>query len=107
MDKQGFAHNVFFTLKDTSDTAVKTLIEDCYAYLKDNSGILYFSAGRIASELNRDVNVTDFHVGLHVTFSDKSYHDQHQVSEKHSIFADRNKVNWAQVRVFDFYIKIK
>ena len=105
MDEQNLAHNVFFTLKDTSSTAVETLIDDCYTYLKDQPGIIYFSAGRLVSEHTRDVNVTDYHVGLQVVFADKSSHDQYQNSEKHKIFVDRNKANWAQVRVFDTYIR--
>ena len=105
MYEQNLAHNVFFTLKDASDTAVETLIEDCYTYLKDLPGIVNFSAGRLVSEHNRDVNDTDYHVGLHVVFTNKSYHDQYQVAEKHNIFLDRNKANWAKVRVFDTYIR--
>lgn len=105
MKKQNLAHNVFFTLKDSSDKAIDALIEDCYTYLKDNPGIIYFSAGHLVSEHNREVNVTDFHVGLHVVFEDKSYHDKYQSVEKHIIFINRNKDNWAQVRVFDTYIR--
>ncbi len=105
MDDQNLAHNVFFTLKDASDKAIETLIRDCYTYLKDHPGIIYFSAGRLVSGHNRDVNVSDFQVGLHVVFAAKSYHDQYQDAEKHKIFMDRNKANWAQVRVFDTYIK--
>ena len=105
MDEKHLAHNVFFTLKDTSETAVKTLIEDCYIYLKDLPGIIYFSAGSLVSELNRDTNVTDYSVGLHVIFANKSYHDQYQVAEKHKIFIKRNNANWANVRVFDTYVK--
>ncbi len=105
MDKQNIAHNVFFTLKDASDTAVEALIEDCYTYLKDLPGVIYFSAGRLVSEHKRDVNITDFHVGLHVVFAGKPSHDQYQDAEKHNIFIDRNKANWAKVRVFDTYIR--
>ena len=104
MKKQNLVHNVFFTLKDSSDKAINALIEDCYTYLKDTPGIIYFSAGHLVSEHNRDVNITDFHVGLHVVFEDKSYHDKYQVAEKHIIFINRNKNNWAQLRVFDTYI---
>ena len=104
MEEQNLAHYVFFTLKDTSDKAIESLIEESYTYLKDLPGIINFSAGRIVPENNREVNVTDFHVGLHVIFSDKSYHDQYQDAEKHNIFVDRNKNNWAQVRVFDTYV---
>ena len=105
MDEQNLAHNVFFTLKDASDTAVEILVEDCYTYLKDIPGVIYFSAGRLVPEHSRDVNVTDYHVGLHVVFTNKSYHDQYQDAEKHKIFVDRNKANWSQVRVFDTYIR--
>jgi hypothetical protein len=105
MKEQNLSHNVFFTLKNSSDTAIETLIEECYTYLKDNPGVIYFSAGRLVSEHNRDVNVKDFHVGLHVVFADKPYHDQYQVAEKHNIFIERNKANWAKVRVFDIYVR--
>jgi hypothetical protein len=105
MDEQNLVHNVFFTLKDTSETAVKTMIEDCYIYLKDLPGVIYFSAGPLVSELNSDANVTDYQVGLHVVFAKKSYHDQYQVAEKHKIFINRNNSNWAKVRVFDTYVR--
>ena len=105
MDEQNLAHNVFFTLKDASQTAIETMIEDCYSYLKGLPGIIYFSAGRLVSELNSDVNVTDYHVGLHVVFANKSYHDQYQVAEKHKIFINHNNSNWEKVRVFDTYVR--
>ncbi|MFC2145284.1 Dabb family protein [Actinomycetota bacterium] len=104
MEAKNLAHNVFFTLKDASDKAIDKLIEECYTYLEDLPGIINFSAGRLVSENNREVNITDFHVGLHVIFSNKSYHDQYQEVEKHNIFVDRNSSNWTQVRVFDTYI---
>ena len=104
MEEKNLVHNVFFTLKDASDKAIENLIKDCYYYLKDLPGIINFSAGRLVSENNREVNVIDFQVGLHVVFSRKSYHDRYQDAEKHNIFVDRNKANWTQVRVFDTYI---
>ena len=72
MEEKNLAHNVFFTLKDASDKTIENLIEECYTYLKDLPGIINFSAGRIVPENNREVNVADFHVGLHVIFSDKN-----------------------------------
>ena len=104
MEGQNLAHNVFFTLKDASDNAIENLIKDCNYYLKNLPGIINFSVGRLVPENNREVNVTDFHVGLHVIFSNKSSHDQYQDAEKHNIFVDRNRSNWTQVRVFDTYI---
>jgi len=105
MEEQNLAHNVFFTLKDTSDAAVETLVEECCTYLKDHPGVIYFSAGRRVQEFNREVNATDFQVGLHVVFSNKSYHDQYQVAEMHKIFLERNKAGWAQVRIYDTYVR--
>lgn len=105
MLEKNLAHNVFFTLKDASDTAAETLVDECYTYLKDLPGVINFSAGRLVAENDRDVNDTDFQVGLHVVFSNKLYHDQYQVAEKHNIFLARNKANWAKVRVFDTYIR--
>ena len=104
MNEKNLAHNVFITLKDVSDNAVEILLKDCYTYLKDLSGIVYFSAGYLVPENNGDVNITDYHVGVHVVFSNKMYHDKYQVAEKHKIFIDRNKDTWAQIRVFDTYV---
>jgi hypothetical protein len=105
MSEQNLSHAVYFTLKDASDSAIENLVEDCCTYLKDHPGVIYFSVGRLVPEHNRDVNVTDFQVGFQVVFTNRSYHDQYQDAEQHKIFIDRNKANWAQVRVFDTYIR--
>ncbi len=105
MDEQNLSHSVFFTLKDASDASVQNLIDECHSYLKDHPGVIYFSVGSLVSENNRGVNITDFQVGLNVVFSSKSYHDQYQVAEQHTIFVDRNKANWVLVRVFDIYVR--
>ena len=52
-------------------------------------------------DLTRGVNVTDFHVGLHIIFDGRQAHDDYQVSETHLRFIAENKETWAQVRVFD------
>ena len=97
-------HNVYFTLKDSSDKTIENLRDECHTYLSDLPGLVDFSAGPLVPENNPEVNVTDFHVGLHVIFSDKSFHDQYQDAKEHNIFVERNKDNWTQVRVFDTYI---
>ena len=105
MKENNLMHNVFITLKDPSDAAIEKLIEDSYTYLKSLPGITQFFAGRLVEDHKRDVNVRDFHVGLHAVFSSKEYHDQYQVSENHNVFVERNKDNWTQVRVCDTYIQ--
>jgi hypothetical protein len=105
MNEQNLSHAVYFTLKDASAAAVENLIDECYLYLKDHPGVIYFSAGRLVPELNRDVNVTDFQVSLLVVFSSKVYHDQYQFAKDHKIFLERNKDKWSKVRIFDTYVR--
>jgi len=105
MDDQNLSHAVYFTLKDASVAAIENFVEECYTYLKHHPGVIYFSAGRRVPEHNRDVNVTDFQVGFQVVFTNKSYHDQYQVANEHKVFLDRNKDKWAQVRIFDTYVR--
>ncbi len=95
------AHMVYFTLKDPSPAAQDKLIADCQKYLKTATGILYFAAGPRVADLTRPVNVTDFHVGLHIIFESRKAHDDYQVSETHLRFIAENKETWSQVRVFD------
>jgi Stress responsive A/B Barrel Domain len=95
------AHNVYFTLHDGSEEAIKKLLEACNTYLKDHPGVDYFAAGELVPDLNRPVNDLDFHVGLHVMFKDRASHDQYQVAPDHLKFIAENKESWKQVRVFD------
>lgn len=97
------AHMVYFTLNDDSQGAKDKLLEDCRTYLKDQPGIVFFAIGTLAEDLNRPVNVRDFHVGLHVVFADLQAHDEYQASENHLKFIEENKGNWKQVRIFDVH----
>ncbi len=98
------AHNVFFTLKDGSDDAIQKLISSCRKYLTDHPGTDNFAAGSLVPDLNRPVNDLDFHVGLHVVFESRAFHDEYQTSERHLQFIAENKESWKQVRVFDSYV---
>jgi hypothetical protein len=51
--------------------------------------------------LDREVNVLDWDVGLHLVFVDKAAHDSYQTDPSHVKFIEENKPNWAGVRVFD------
>ena len=95
------AHNVFFKLKDASDANVGELVEACKKYLNVQPGIVFFAAGRLCRELNRDVNDQNWDVGLHLVFDSKASHDAYQDDPAHTRFVEENKPNWAGVRVFD------
>ena len=94
-------HNVFFTLKDQSPAAVKKLLDACQKYLTGQKGIVSFACGPMAPDLAREVNVRDWDVGLHITFTDKAAHDSYQDDALHHQFVNENKADWAKVRVFD------
>jgi hypothetical protein len=99
------AHNVFFSLKDASESARQRLVDACKKYLTDHEGIVFFACGALAADLNRAVNDRDFDVALHVIFRGKEDHDRYQVSSSHHRFVDLNKENWKKVRVFDSIVE--
>jgi hypothetical protein len=95
------AHNVYFSLIDSSPVAVEKLVEACKKYLARHPGVIFFAAGTLCRELERPVNDRDFDVALHVVFKDKPSHDAYQEASSHRQFIEENKANWKKVRVFD------
>ena len=51
--------------------------------------------------LQREVNVRDWDVGLHIVFESRAAHDTYQTAPDHLKFIAENKPTWKQVRVFD------
>ena len=102
--RERVAHIVYFTLKDKSAEAVQKLLDACQEFLTGHDGTDYFSVGTLVPDLEREVNMRDFEVGLHVVFASRAAHDAYQVSERHVQFIDQNRDNWEQVRVFDSYV---
>jgi hypothetical protein len=98
------AHNVFFTLTDKSPAKVAELVAACNRYLNVQPGIVFFAAGTLCRELDRDVNDRDWDVGLHLVFLDKAAHDAYQEDPDHRRFVDEQRYNWARVRVFDSHV---
>ena len=97
------AHNVYFTLKDSSDAAIERLVQACHKYLKNHPGVVFYAAGTLVPDLARPVNDRAFHVALHVVFDGKASHDAYQTAPDHLSFIEENRDNWQQVRVFDSY----
>jgi Stress responsive A/B Barrel Domain len=95
------AHNVYFTLKDNSDTARNKLIAACRKYLIGHGGVVFFACGTLAADLQRPVNDRAFDVGLHIIFQTREDHDLYQQAAAHLRFIEENRDNWKQVRVFD------
>src|SRR5262245_55591549 len=95
------AHNVFFSLHDSSAAARSRLVAACKKYLSGHPGTVFFAAGTLAEELSRSVNDRDFDVGLHIIFKNQKAHDDYQVAPLHDQFIRENQANWKKVRVFD------
>jgi hypothetical protein len=99
------AHNVYFSLKDKSESGKKEVVAACKKYLSGHPGTVFFAAGVLAEECNRPVNDRDFDVALHIIFKDKAAHDAYQKAERHVTFAKEYDSRWTKVRVFDSYVQ--
>ena len=95
------AHNVFFSLYDSSPESIQEMVAACHKYLKDHPGVVFFAAGEVAMDLARPVNDRMFEVALHVIFDTRESHDIYQTAPTHLQFIEENKAKWKQVRVFD------
>jgi hypothetical protein len=98
------SHDVFFHLKDRSPEARQKLIAGCKKYLADHPGTVWFAAGPLVDEFDRDVNDRDFDVALHVVFRNKAAHNRYQTAEGHVKFIEEYEDLWDSVRVFDSYV---
>lgn len=98
--KPMLAHNVFFTLAESTPENREKLLAGCHKWLVGHPGVVFFAVGT-PSDLDRPVNDRDFDVGLHVIFEDREAHDVYQTAERHLKFIEENKHLWNKVRVFD------
>lgn len=94
-------HMVFFKLKQSTPEGRQKLVAACDEFLSGHDGTVYYSAGAIAEEFKREVNVRDWDVALHLVFADRAAHDKYQDHPRHLKFIDQNKATWETVRVFD------
>lgn len=95
------AHMVFFTLEDPTDANRDALVAKCQEHLTDHDGTVYFSVGKVAKDLSREVNDKSFDVALHVVFADRAAHDTYQTHPRHLKFIKEAKALWSKVKVFD------
>jgi hypothetical protein len=99
-----FAHMVYFKLKESTGDAKEKLVIGCKKYLSEHEGAVYFAAGVLAEDMNRDVNDRDFDVSLHLVFKNKAAHDTYHSHPRHQKFIEEYSELWESVRVFDSYL---
>ena len=103
-DTRQFSHAVFFTLAEPNDANRDALIEACKQFLSAHEGEIHFFVGTRAAEMDREVNVRDFDVSLHVVFDSRASHDKYQQHPRHLQFVKDHATLWKSVRVFDSYL---
>jgi hypothetical protein len=96
-----FAHDVYFTLRDSTPESRQALVAACRTYLGGHEGAVFFAVGTRATDKTRDVNDTDFDVSLHIYFRDQAAHDAYQGHPRHKEFIEKMGQEWKTVRVFD------
>ena len=99
------AHSVYFKLNDASAAAKQQLVAACKQRLANASGVVYFAAGTLAEDIAWSVSDRQFDVALHMVFRSKADHDRYQDSPEHVQFMEDNQDNWANIRVFDAYVR--
>lgn len=97
------SHDVYFVLADDSPKTETTLIAYCYKYLTDHRGLVVFSVGPRAKDMEGDLNDRDFDVALHLVFLNKAALNAYAKSERHQQFVEEAKSLWSKVRVCDSY----
>ncbi len=100
-----FAHEVYFTLNESTPETRQQLVGACQTYLSGHDGTVFFATGTRATEKTRDVNDTDFDVSLHLYFRDEAAHNAHQEHPRHKEFIEKMKSNWKAMRVFDAWVR--
>ncbi len=101
-DPARFVHCVFFTFKPgTTDDQITEFIRDCHL-LRQIPAVRRLEAGRRDERMARDVNVTDYEVGLVVYFDDLAGHDAYSVHSVHERLLEKHADRWEKVRVYDF-----
>jgi hypothetical protein len=103
-DGKTFAHDVYFTLKESTPETRAALVAACRKYLSGHDGTVFFAAGTRAREAQREVNDTDFDVSLHIYFDSEAAHAAYQEHPRHQEFIAERNGNWKTVRVFDSWV---
>jgi hypothetical protein len=105
-DQRMLSHDVYFTLKDDSATAKRQLVAGCKRFLSEHPGTVWFAAGVLVEEHEREVNDRGFDVALHIVFKNKASHDRYQEAPEHHKFIEEFQDNWESVRVFDSWLDV-
>lgn len=98
-----YVHCVFFTCHPHTPAAdVDAQIADAQSLLAGIPTVRLVRSGRRDTTMQRDVNVTDYEIGLTVLFDDKAGLQVYADHPLHVDYVARHKKNWQSIRVYDF-----
>jgi len=101
---QSLFHSLYFSLSDKSPANIEKFTSICVKFLSPHPGILQFTTGGL-TDINRDVSVRNFEVGVDIIYESKQAYDEYQKSDGHEEFFPATKGMIETTQVFDSYLK--
>ena len=99
------SHDVYFVLTEPTDENCDALVAACMR-LREIPGVVHLTAGRRDAAQTRDVNRTDYHVGLHVEFTGQAAYDGYDPHPVHQALIAEFGPMFGTVEVFDTLVAL-
>lgn len=98
-----YVHCVYFTCNpDVPASQIDAQVADAADLLGKIPSVRLVRSGRRDVAMQRDVNATDYDIGLTVLFDDKAGLQLYADHPLHLEYIGKYKQNWQRVRVYDF-----
>lgn len=98
-----YVHAVYFQLKPgTPQSEVDALVAASHDLCRSVPSVRRYETGRRDLTAVRDVNATDYDIGLIVYFDDRKGHDEYSEHPVHKAYVEKYRDKWAGVKVYDF-----
>lgn len=98
-----YVHSVYFSCRpDTPAAQIDAQVDDARNLLGRIPSVRLVRSGRRDPAMQRDVNVTDFDIGLTVLFDDAAGLKLYADHPLHLEYVGKYKPNWQGIRVLDY-----
>ena len=94
------SHDVYFVLADPTPENCDALAAACER-LREIPGVVHLTVGARDESQTRDVNRTDYHVGLHVEFTGAEAYEAYGPHPVHQALLEEFGPSFERVEVFD------
>ena len=100
-EQGGFAHIVFFWLKNPDNQSDRKSFEESLTRFINNSKYIQTKHIGIPADTDRDVIDNSYTYNLMLTFKDKATQDAYQAEDVHLKFIEESSNLWEKVLVYD------